>query len=49
MEHGEAGRARIETQLHEWGVDLEKLKLKVDKEIAEAKGSKTCARRSRPS
>jgi chromosome segregation ATPase len=37
VEHGEAGRARIETQLHEWGVDLEKLKLKVDKEIAEAK------------
>ena len=35
MEHGEVSRAKIETQLHEWGIDLEKLKLKVDKEIAD--------------
>jgi hypothetical protein len=37
MEQGEVSRVRIETQLHEWGADLEKLTLKVDKEIAEAK------------
>jgi ElaB/YqjD/DUF883 family membrane-anchored ribosome-binding protein len=37
MEHTETSRARIETQLHEWGGELQKLKAKVDKEIAEAK------------
>jgi chromosome segregation ATPase len=34
---GESTRARIEAQLHEWGGELQKLKAKVDKEIAEAK------------
>ena len=37
MEHAEETRARIEMQLHEWGAELEKLKAKVDKGIAEAK------------
>jgi SMC interacting uncharacterized protein involved in chromosome segregation len=37
MGYGESTRARIETQLHEWGGELQKLKAKVDKEIAEAK------------
>ena len=36
VENREARRDRIEMRLQEWGVDLEKLKLKVDKEIAEA-------------
>jgi DNA repair exonuclease SbcCD ATPase subunit len=37
MEPGDAGRARMETQLHEWGAELQKLKAKVDKDISEAK------------
>jgi DNA repair exonuclease SbcCD ATPase subunit len=35
--HGESSRSRVETQLEEWGAELQKLKAKVDKDIAEAK------------
>jgi len=37
MGHGESTRIRVETQLYEWAGELQKLKAKVDKEIAEAK------------
>ena len=37
MGHGESTRMRVETQLHEWAGELQKLKAKVDKEIAESK------------
>jgi uncharacterized protein YoxC len=37
LDEVESTRSRIEAQLHAWGGELQKLKAKADKEIAEAK------------
>ncbi len=48
MEKGERLEARIEAQLREWAAELESLKAKADKAVAEARQELLRARRRAP-